>query len=349
MLAASAIAQSCVPAQAAERRPDMTMKRIAHLFVFAIVVAFGVSSSGDAQHSGRVFKLGVLALGSAEDMQNRLAVLREPLRELGYEEGKNLVIEPRIANSAYDQLPALASELAHLKIDIFLAAGEAALLAAKENGENIPIVVVSCDPLEKLLGSLARPGGNATGFTCVSADLVGKRFSLLRSLLPQMHRVAMLYNKRDNHELEFRDAEASAQSLNITLLRFPVLSADEFEPAFKLMNEEKCDALYIFASAFAQGHWNRLAQLALDYRLPAIYGFREFVDRGGLLSYRAPLSDGYRRAAGLIDKVLKGLPPSDLPIEQATRFELIINAGTARALGVTIPDILLIQAHHVIE
>jgi ABC-type uncharacterized transport system substrate-binding protein len=326
----------------------MTMKRIAHLFIVAVVVTFGASSSG-AQYSGRVFKLGVLALGSAEDMQNRLAVLRGPLRDLGYEEGKNLIVESRFANSAYDQLPVLASELAHLKIDIFLVAGEAALLAAKEKGENIPIVVVSCDPLEKLLGSLRRPGGNATGFTCVSSDLVGKRFSILRSLLPQMRRVAMFYNKRDNHELEFKDAEAAAKSLEISLLQFPVLAAGDFEPTFKLMNDEKCDALYIFASAFAQGHWNRLAQLALDYRLPAIYGFREFVERGGLLSYGTPLSDGYKRAAGLIDKVLKGSPPSDLPIEQATRFELIINARTAKALGITIPDILIIQANEIIE
>jgi putative ABC transport system substrate-binding protein len=326
----------------------MTMKRIAHLFIVAVVVTFGASSSG-AQYSGRVFKLGVLALGSAEDMQNRLTVLRGPLRDLGYEEGKNLIVESRFANSAYDQLPVLASELAHLKIDIFLVAGEAALLAAKEKGENIPIVVVSCDPLEKLLGSLRRPGGNATGFTCVSSDLVGKRFSILRSLLPQMRRVAMFYNKRDNHELEFKDAEAAAKSLEISLLQFPVLAAGEFEPTFKLMNDEKCDALYIFASAFAQGHWNRLAQLALDYRLPAIYGFREFVERGGLLSYGTPLSDGYKRAAGLIDKVLKGSPPSDLPIEQATRFELIINARTAKALGITIPDILIIQANEIIE
>src|SRR5262245_2436750 len=195
------------------------MKRLANALVFAIALACCTSSS-EAQQSAKVCRVGVLALGSAEDMQNRLALLREPLRNLGYEEGKNLVVESRFANSDYEQLPVLGSELARLKIDVFVAAGEPALLAAKEpallaakeKGENIPIVVVSCDPLEKLLGSLARPGGNATGFTCVSSDLVGKRFSLLRSLLPGMRRVAMLYNKRDNHELEFRDAEAAAQS-----------------------------------------------------------------------------------------------------------------------------------------
>ena len=258
-------------------------------------------------------------------------------------------MESRFANSEYEQLPVLARELAGLKIDVFVAAGEPALLAAKEKGENIPIVVVSCDPLEKLLGSLRRPGGNATGFTCVSADLVGKRFSLLRSLLPQMDRVAMLYNKRDNHELELRDAEKASQSLNVALLRFPVASAADFESAFKMMKEEKCDALYIFASAFAQGHWRRLAQLALDHRLPAMYGFREFVDRGGLLSYGASNSDGYRRAAALVDKILKGSRPSDLPIEQPTRFELVINARTAKALGLEVPPTLLALADEVIE
>jgi ABC-type uncharacterized transport system substrate-binding protein len=324
------------------------MKRLANTLVFAIALVLYASSSG-AQQSGRVFKLGVLALGSAEDMQNRLALLREPLRDLGYEEGKNLVVESRFANSEYEQLPVLARELAGLRIDVFVAAGEPALLAAKEKGENIPIVVVSCDPLEKLLGSLARPGGNATGFTCVSADLVGKRFSLLRSLLPGMRRLAMLYNKRDNHELEFRDAEAAAQSLNIALLRLPVVSASDFESAFKMMDEQKSDALYIFASAFAQGHWTRLAQLALDYRLPAIYGFREFVSRGGLLSYGASNSDAYRRAAALIDKILKGSRPSDLPIEQPTRFELVINARTAKALGLEVPPTLLALADEVIE
>jgi ABC-type uncharacterized transport system substrate-binding protein len=324
------------------------MRRLANVLIFGVALVLYASSSS-AQQSGRMFKLGVLALGSAEDMQNRLALVREPLRNLGYEEGKNLVVESRFANSEYEQLPVLARELAGLKIDVFIAAGEPALLAAKEKGENIPIVVVSCDPLEKLLGSLARPGGNATGFTCVSSDLVGKRFSVLRSLLPGMRRVAMLYNKRDNHELEFRDAEAAAQSLNIALLRFPVVSASDFESAFKMMHEQKSDALYIFASAFAQGHWTRLAQLALDYRLPAIYAFREFVNRGGLLSYGASNSDAYRRAAALIDKILKGSRPSDLPIEQPTRFELVINARTAKALGLEVPPTLVALADEVIE
>jgi len=231
---------------------------------------------------------------------------------LGYEEGRNLIVESRFADGVYDRLPVLAGELARLKVDVFLTPGEPVLLAAKEKGENIPIVAVTCDPLEKLLGSLRRPGGNATGFSCVSADLVGKRFSLLKSLLPRRERVAFL----DNHGLEFKDADAVAQSLGIGLVHFPVGSPADFEPAFKRIIEEKCDALYIVASTFANAHWEKLAQLALDYRLPAMYGFREFAYFGGLISYGANLSDGWRRAAAFVDKILKGSRPSDLPVEQ---------------------------------
>ena len=164
-----------------------------------------------------------------------------------------------------------------------------------------------------------------------------------------MERVAVFYNKRDNHELEFKDADAAAQSLGIGLVRFPVESPADFEPAFKRMVEEKCEALYIVVSTFANFHWEKLAHLELEYRLPAMYGFREFADFDGLLSYGANLSDAWRRAAVFVHKILKGSRPSDLPVEQPTHFELIINARTAKALGVIIPDIVLVQAHEVIE
>jgi putative ABC transport system substrate-binding protein len=324
------------------------VRRLANALVVAIMLALCASSS-EAQQSAKMFRVGILALPPANTMQQRLGVFREALRDLGYEEGRNLIVESRFADGVYDRLPVLASELARLKVDVFLATGEPVLLAAKEKGENIPIVVVSCDPLEKLLGSLRRPGGNATGFSCVSADLVGKRFSLLKSLLPRTERVAVFYNKRDNHELEFKDADAATQSLGINLVHFPVGSPADFEPAFKRMIEEKCDALYIVASAFANAHWENLAQLALDYRLPAMYGFREFAYFGGLLSYGANLSDGWRRAAAFVNKILKGSQPSDLPVEQPTRFELVINVRTAKTLGVDVPPTLLALADEVIE
>jgi len=240
-----------------------TMRRLADILVLAIALVLCASSS-NAQQPGKVFRVGILALPPANTMQQRLGVFREALRDLGYEEGRNLIVESRFADGVYDRLPVLAGELARLKVDVFLTPGEPVLLAAKEKGENIPIVAVTCDPLEKLLGSLRRPGGNATGFSCVSADLVGKRFSLLKSLLPRMERVAVFYNKRDNHELEFKDADAVAQSLGIGLVHFPVGSPADFEPAFKRIIEEKCDALYIVASTFANAHWEKLAQLALD-------------------------------------------------------------------------------------
>jgi putative tryptophan/tyrosine transport system substrate-binding protein len=324
------------------------VRRLANALVVAILLALCASSS-EAQQSAKMFRVGILALPPANTMQQRLGVFREALRDLGYEEGRNLIVESRFADGVYERLPVLASELARLKVDVFLATGEPVLLAAKEKGENIPIVVVSCDPLEKLLGSLRRPGGNATGFSCVSADLVGKRFSLLKSLLPRTERVAVFYNKRDNHELEFKDADAATQSLGINLVHFPVGSPADFEPAFKRMIEEKCDALYIVASAFANAHWENLAQLALDYRLPAMYGFREFAYFGGLLSYGANLSDGWRRAAAFVAKILKGSQPSDLPVEQPTRFELVINMRTAKTLGVDVPPTLLALADEVIE
>jgi len=188
------------------------MRRLADILVLAIALVFCASSS-NAQQPGKVFRVGILALPPANTMQQRLGVFRQALRDLGYEEGQNLIVESRFADGVYDRLPVLAGELARLKVDVFLTPGEPVLLAAKEKGENIPIVAVTCDPLEKLLGSLRRPGGNATGFSCVSADLVGKRFSLLKSLLPRMERVAVFYNKRDNHELEFKDADAVARSL----------------------------------------------------------------------------------------------------------------------------------------
>ena len=222
-------------------------------------------------------------------------------------------------------------------------------MAAKEKGENTPIVVVSCDPLEKLLGSLRRPGGNATGFSCVSADLVSKRFGLLKSLLPRLESVALLYNRRDNHELEFRDADAAAKSLGVRLVHAPVETSADFESAFKGMIEQKCDAIYIVTSVFANAHWGKLAQLSVHYRLPALYGFREFAELGGLLTYGARLPDAYRRGAAFVDKILKGAQPSDLPVEQPTRFELVINARTARTLGLEVPPTLLALANDVIE
>ncbi len=324
------------------------MRRLANTLVFALMLAL-CGSASDAQQPGKVFRIGVLLFPSAQSVETRLNAFREGLRDLGYKEGQNLVLESRFANGDYNQLPVLAGELARLKVDVFFVVTEPVLLAAKEKGENIPIVVVSCDPLEKLLGSVRRPGGSATGFTCVSSDLVGKRFSLLKSLLPQIGRVALLYNERDNHELEFKEAEEIGRSLEIGLVRFPVESPADFEPTFKRMIEQRCDAVYVTSTAFSVSHREKLAQLALSYGLPSLYGFREFAEAGGLMSYGANLLDAYRRGATFVDKILKGSQPSDLPVEQPTHFELVINARTAKAVGLEVPPTLLALADEVIE
>jgi ABC-type uncharacterized transport system substrate-binding protein len=328
----------------------MAVKRLAYLlaFAFAFALVFCASPS-EAQHQSKVFRVGLIGMASFSNLQPRFNVFREMLRKLGYEEGQNLVIDSRFANGDYEQLPKFVSELVRLKADVIVALGEPILLAAKEKGENTPIVVLTCDPLQKLLGSLARPGGNATGFTCVSSDLVGKRFGLVKNLLPGIRRVAILYNERENHDLELGDAEAAAQSLGLEIVRFPVRPSADFDQAFKRIIEDRCEALYIAVSGAFNLHWQTFAQLALKYRLPAIYGFREFAELGGLLSYGANLSDGYRRVAAFVDKILKGARPSDLPVEQPTRFELVINLKTARMLGLTVPPTLLAIADEVIE
>ena len=208
---------------------------------------------------------------------------------------------------------------------------------------------MTCDPLEKLMGSLARPGGNATGFTCISSDLGSKRLGLLKALLPKGERIAVLYSEPDTFEPELRQLESQGRQLGMEVARFSVRSPEDFEPTFKQMRDKKSDAVYIVASSFANLHRGKFAELALAYRLPAMYGFREFVQAGGLIAYGAPLQDGFRRAAYQVDKILKGAAPADVPVEQPTRFELVLNMKTADALGLQIPPSLLIQADELIE
>jgi putative ABC transport system substrate-binding protein len=297
---------------------------------------------------GTTFRIGFVA-HSQSITEQWMKAFREEIRKFGYEEGKNLVIESRFANGNRDRLKDLVVEIAHLKVDVILTAGEPALLAAKAFGENIPIAAVTCDPLEKLVGSLARPGGNATGFTCISSNLGSKRLGLLKSLLPTGGRIVALYSEPDNLESELQELATAGRALGMEVVPFPVRSAEEFEPTFKQMIDKRCDALYILSSSFANLHRARLAELALAYKLPAMYGFREFAQAGRLITYGAPLTDGFRRASYQIDKILKGEAPANVPVEQPTHFELVLNLKTAKALGVEIPPTLLAVADGVFE
>jgi putative ABC transport system substrate-binding protein len=273
---------------------------------------------------------------------------RQGLREAGYVEGRNIIIEARYAEGNLDRLPELARELARLNVNVMFVAGDQGLRAAKEASGTIPIVVSACDPLDSLVASIARPGGKATGLTCISSDLASKRLQMLKELVPALSRVAILYNPEDhNKALEYRQAQEAARTLNLTLRAFEARSAGEIDKAFAGMAGDQ--ALLIFADALMVFHEKKLADLTLQNRLPAIFGFREFTDLGGLISYGANLRDQYRRAASYVDKILKCANPGDLPIEQPTRFELIINLKTAKALGLEVPLQLQQLADEVIE
>ena len=224
------------------------------------------------------------------------------------------------------------------------------LRAAKEATTNIPIVVVVCDPLDSLIASIARPGGKATGLTCISSDLAGKRLQLLTELVPALSNVAVLYNPTDHNKAsEYKQIEQAAHNLNLKLSAFEARSPDEIDKAFAAIVDEHSQAVVILADALMVIQQEKLAKLALKNRLPAIFGFRAFADAGGLVSYGAPLNETYRRAALFVDKILKGSNPGDIPIEQPTKFELVINQKTAKGLGLTIPVALLATADEVIE
>jgi putative ABC transport system substrate-binding protein len=319
------------------------------LRVLTFVVGLALAPLGLHAQPAKTYRIGFMVPSSPATTDTWLSAFRKELASLGYMEGKNLTIESRFANGAREKLPALAAELAALKVDVFFAPGEPALLAAKDHGANLPIVTVTCDPLDKLVASLARPGGNATGFTCVSSELAGKRVGLFKSLLPRARRLAVLYNPADNGEPELADVHKAAQSAGLEIAPFPVTSPKDFDAAFKGMTAQHCDGLYILASSFANQHRTALAALATEARLPALYGFREFADAGGLMSYGASFVTGFTRAAHMVDKVLKGSSPADIPVEQPTHFDLVLNAKTAKALGLEFPATLLAQADDVIE
>jgi putative tryptophan/tyrosine transport system substrate-binding protein len=317
----------------------------------ALWIAFGLvwlPLATNAQQAEKLPRLGWL--GNFAATLPIYEGFRQGLRESGYVEGKNIIIEARWAEGNLDRLPELARELAQLNVNVMYVGGDQGLRAAKEATTTIPIVVLACDPLDSLVASIARPGGKATGLTCISSDLAGKRLQLLKELVPALARVAVLYNPEDrNKALEYKQTQEAARGLNLTVRAFEARSVAEIDKAFAGMAGEHAQALVIFTDPLMIFNERKLADLALQYRLPAIFGFREFVDLGGLVSYGANLREQHRRAASYVDRILKGANPGDLPIEQPTRFELAINLKAARALGITIPQTLLALADEVIE
>ena len=327
-------------------------RRVMGTITVLLIGILAVPLAAEAQQPAKVPRIGVLQTGSASVNRHFVDALRQGLREFGYVQGQNIVIEERWAEGRFDRLPALAGELVLLRVDLIVTAGTPAARAAKEATRTIPIVAVAVgDPVGTgLVASLARPGANLTGFADISVDLSAKRLEFLKNVVPTASRIAVLWNPaHPTNPLQLRETELAAQTLGLTLQPLEVRGADDFEHAFAAMVKGRAAALVVLADPITILHRGRLADLAAKNRLPAIYAFRELAEAGGLMAYGTNLPDLFRRAATYVDKILKGAKPADLPIEQPTKFELVINMKTAKALGLKIPQSVLIRADEVIQ
>jgi ABC-type uncharacterized transport system substrate-binding protein len=306
----------------------------------------------EAQQAKKVHRIGYL-LASSPSSANaaRIEAFRQGLRDLGYIEGQNLIIEYRYAEGKVDRLADLAAELVGLKVDSIFAQSTASVQAAKKATTTVPIVSVSGDPVGLgLVASLARPGGNVTGLTNFTSELAGKRLELLKEAVSRVSRVAVLWNPDAlSSALRMRETEIAAPSLGIKLQPVAVREVNDFEHAFAALKKERADALFPLRSPLISNQVKRIVELAAKNRVPGMYDASEFPEAGGLMSYGTMLPDLDRRAAVYVDKILKGAKPAELPVEQPTKFELVINLKTAKALGLTIPQSVLYRADKVIK
>jgi putative ABC transport system substrate-binding protein len=305
----------------------------------------------EAQPAGKVSRIGFLFYGSPGPSPE-LDAFRQGLRELGYIEGKNITIEYRFASGRVGRLPELAAELVRLRLDVIVTPGTPASMAAKKATSTTPIVFAGvADAVGAgLVANFARPGGNITGLTGISAELGGKRLELLKEVAPKASRVAVLYNPADrSNVLVLNELQESSPALGLTLRPLGVRGPGEFEGAFAAMTRERVHALFGAAGVLTTEHRTTLVGLAAKSRIPAMWGERQFVDAGGLMSYAVNFYDQVRRAATYVDRILKEAKPGDLPVEQPTTFELVINLKTAKTLGLTIPQSLLQRADQIIQ
>jgi putative ABC transport system substrate-binding protein len=310
--------------------------------------------AAEAQQAAKIARIGYLT-GSLATGAHLHEAFRQGLRDLGYVEGRNVVIEYRSAEGKYERLPALAADLVALKVDVIVVTSTPAALAAKQATRTIPIVLAwAGDPVGSgLVTSLARPGGNVTGLSMLAPELVGKRLELLTQAVPGVSRVAALWHPGDLPERTEKDmlkeADVAARALGVRLQVVEARGPEDFDRAFSDMTRARADAVIVQSTNVFFIERRRLVDLAAKNRLPAMYLTREFVDAGGLMSYGPNVPDLFRRAATYVDKILKGATPGDLPVEQPTKFELVINLKAAKALGLTIPPSLLQRADEVIQ
>jgi len=325
------------------------MKKAGVLSILFVVALLVVAVIAEAQQPKKVQRIGVLSPGSPGPSP-LLDAFRQGLRELGYVEGQNIIVDYRFAEANPASLPYLASELVRLKVDLILTINTAASQAAKNATKTIPIVFTYvADPIG-LVASLARPGGNITGLSTLAADLSGKRLELIKEALPGVSRVAYLWNLANPTATRvFGETEGASQQLGMHLQPLKVQGPDDFEKAFKVAIAQRAGVLFVWEDAVLLPHRTRILDLATKHRLPAASQYREFAEAGGLLSYGPNLPDQFRRAAYYVDKILKGAKPADLPVEQPTKFEFVINLKTAKQIGLTIPPNVLARADKVIR
>ena len=325
-----------------------SMRTTTFIAVLALLPTLVVPLAAKAQEAGKVAHIGMLASSPSDPF---VEAFKQELRELGYVEGRNIIVEYRWAEGKLERLPGLAADLVRLKVDVIVASSQGAV-AAKQATTAIPIVMpIITDPVRLgLVASLAKPGGNATGFATQNDELPGKWLELVKDTLPAVSLVAVLFHPSYDGDVQLKASESAARSLGVRLQALKVERPDDFVPAFAEVQTNRAEALIVSSSPLFYAHRTRLVEFAATHRLPTIYHQSEFVvGSGGLMSYGPDFRDLYRRSATYVDKILRGAKPGDLPVQQPTKFELVINRRTARALGLTIPQSVLVRADRVIE
>lgn len=330
------------------------MKKIFKLVVAFVIGALTASSSAIAQQPAPgMHTIAFLGSDISKDIPNELDALRARLRELGYLEGKNLVIETRLAKGQYDRFPGLAAELVHLKVDAIVTQGPQATRAIQQVTVTTPVVMAnSDDPVaSNFVKSLALPGGNITGLSNLSGEIGIKHLEMLLNMVPKLSRVAVLFNPANTSSsaIVLKSVQSAAQSKDVQVVPIEARTAEEINLAFARMKDEKVGALILVQDAVFQQQRHHIAQLAVKHQLPTIFRNRQFAEAGGLISYGPVPEENFRRAATFVDKILKGTKPGTIPVEQPTNFRLVINGKTAKLLGLTITQSLFISADKVIE
>jgi putative ABC transport system substrate-binding protein len=327
------------------------MVRLVQAVALALLLAGGPFHA-DAQSAAKPYRIGFLGNSTAALEANLMEPFRQGLRERGYVEGQDVVVEYRWAQGKYERFPELIHDLLRLKVDVIVTAGTPAALAVKRATTTVPLVMIAVgDPVGTgLVASLARPGGNITGLTSIGADLEGKRLEILREVVPKLSHMAVLWNPASPFQvIAEKEVRAAAQTLQLKVLSLGVRAAEELDAAFEAIVKARPGALVVLADRLFLHDRARIVAFATQHRLPGVYAYRELVEAGGLMSFGPSYADMHRRAATYVDKILKGAKPADLPIGQPTKFELVINLKTAKSLGLTIPPSLLARADQIIE